>query len=108
MKGLVRFLKGYKLACFGVVVFMFVQVAAAPVSYTHLDVYKRQVQPRPHDARQLAEAQHHHLLPGKRDVHGRHRQKRRQQHEHDRLDADASRGQPPRTQHHGAGQHRCV
>ena len=29
MKGLVRFLKGYKLACFGVVVFMFVQVAAA-------------------------------------------------------------------------------
>ena len=26
MKGLVRFLKGYKLACFGVVVFMFVQV----------------------------------------------------------------------------------
>lgn len=29
MKGLVRFLKGYKLACFGVDVFMFVQVAAA-------------------------------------------------------------------------------
>ena len=29
MKGLVRFLKGYKLACAGVVVFMFVQVVAA-------------------------------------------------------------------------------